>query len=84
MLDYLKNYYKTIAIDLSKQQALDAYPKVIQQITGDVDWAEQRAMYFITEEVNDYFRFFARNSKSIAVLFSFNIISVLNGSIKYF
>ena len=29
---YFKNYYKMIAIDLSKQQALDADPKAIQQI----------------------------------------------------
>ena len=29
---YFKKYYKMIAIDLSKQQALDADPKAIQQI----------------------------------------------------
>ena len=29
---YFKNYYKMIAIDLSKQQALDIDPRVIQQI----------------------------------------------------
>ena len=29
---YSKNYYKMKAIDLSKQQALDANPKAIQQI----------------------------------------------------
>ena len=29
---YFKDYYKMIAIDLSKQQALDADPKAIQQI----------------------------------------------------
>ena len=34
LLDYnhFKNYYKIIAIDLSKQQALDADPKATQQI----------------------------------------------------
>ena len=41
LLDYLyfKEYYKLIAIDLRKQQALDAEPKVIQQInfTGNLD-----------------------------------------------
>ena len=33
-MDYVcfKNYYDIIAIDLSKQQALDATPKAIQQI----------------------------------------------------
>ena len=30
--NYFKNYYKMIAIDLSKRQALDADPKAIQQI----------------------------------------------------
>ena len=36
---YFDNYYKMIAIDLSKQQALDADPKAIQQInfTGNLD-----------------------------------------------
>ena len=29
---YFKKYYKLIAIDLSKQQKIDACPKVIQQI----------------------------------------------------
>ena len=29
---YLKKYYKMIAIDLSKQQAVDGDPKAIQQI----------------------------------------------------
>ena len=29
---YFKSYYKMIAVDLSKQQALDAYPKAIQQV----------------------------------------------------
>ena len=40
-LDYncIKNYYKTIGIDLSKQQALDTDPKAIQQInfTGNLE-----------------------------------------------
>ena len=29
---YFENYYKMIAVDLSKQQVLDADPKAIQQI----------------------------------------------------
>ena len=34
LLDYFcfKNYYKMVAIDLSKEKALDAYSKAIQQI----------------------------------------------------
>ena len=41
-----------IAIDLSKQQALDADPKAIQQInfTANLDRAENARLYFILEE----------------------------------
>ena len=41
-----------IAKDLSKQQALDADPRAIQQInfTGNLDQTEQTAMYFVIEE----------------------------------
>ena len=41
-----------IAIDLNKQQALDADPKRIQQInfTGNLDPAENTTMFFIFEE----------------------------------
>ena len=47
-----KKYYKMIAIDLSKQQALDADPKAIQQInfTGNLDRAGNARFYFILEE----------------------------------
>ena len=40
------------SMDLSKQQALNTNLKVIQQnnITGNLDQAEQTGMYFITEE----------------------------------
>ena len=34
---YFKEYYKLTAIDLSKQQALDTDPKVIQQINFTVN-----------------------------------------------
>ena len=30
--DYVKNYYRLMAIDLSRQKESDAYPKTIQQI----------------------------------------------------
>ena len=49
---YFKKYYKLIAIDLSKQQKLDAVPKAIQQInfTANVSRAEDATMFFIIEE----------------------------------
>ena len=40
--NYFNKYYKMIAIDLSKQQALDVYLKAIQQInfTGNLNRGE--------------------------------------------
>ena len=51
---YFKKYCKVIAIDLSKQQALDADPRAIQQInfTANLDRARNTRFYFILEEVN--------------------------------
>ena len=44
-----------IAIDLSKQQALDADPRAIQQInfTANLDIAGNTRIYFILEEVKE-------------------------------
>ena len=46
---YFKKYYKMIAVDLSKQQALDVDPKAIQQInfTANLDRADNTRIYFI-------------------------------------
>ena len=51
-LSLFQKYYKLIAIDLSKQQKLDADPKAIQQtdFTGNLARAEGLRMYFTTEE----------------------------------
>ena len=57
MLDYpyFKENYKMIAIDLSKQQALDADPRAIQQInfTANLDRAGNTRIYFILEEAKE-------------------------------
>ena len=52
---YFKKYYKMIAIDLSKQQVLDADPKAIQQInfTANLDRAGNARLYFILEEAKE-------------------------------
>ena len=44
-----------IATDLSKQQALDAYPKVIQQIifTANLDWQGKTLLFLIIEEAKE-------------------------------
>ena len=55
---YFKDYYKMIAIDLSKQQVLYADPIAFQQInfTANLDRAENTTMFFIIEEVKETVR----------------------------
>ena len=52
---YFKKYYKMIVVDLSKQQALDADPKAVQQInfTANVDRPNNTRFYFILEEAKE-------------------------------
>ena len=52
-----------IAIDLSKQQALDADPRAIQQInfTANLYIAGDTIIFFIIEEAKETLRFFTRN-----------------------
>ena len=52
---YLKENYKLIAIDLSKQYALDADQKAIQHtnFTGNLDRLESGWMIFILEKVKE-------------------------------
>ena len=52
LLDYIyfKNYYNMIALDLSKQQALDVDPKAIQQINFITNLNTPGRIYFILEE----------------------------------
>ena len=57
-----------IAIDLSKQQALDADPRAVQQInfTANLDRAGNTRIYFILKEAKkNCSRLFTRNCKSI-------------------
>ena len=53
--NYFKNHYKMIAIDLSKQQELDADLKAIQQInfTGNLSGNNNRLIFFIIAETNE-------------------------------
>ena len=52
---YFTDTYKMIAVDLSKQQALDADPRAIQQInfTANLDTAGNTRVYFILEEAKE-------------------------------
>ena len=53
--DYFRDNYKMIAIDLSKQQALDADPRAIQQIdfTVNFDRENNKGIFFILEEAKE-------------------------------
>ena len=54
---YFKENYKMIAIDLSKQQTLDADSRAIQQInfTANLDRDGNTTMFFIIEQAKELF-----------------------------
>ena len=64
---YFKNHYKMIALDLSKQQALDADPRVIQQIdfTANLDSTGNTTMFIITEEAKEAVFEFSRGTVKV-------------------
>ena len=74
LLDYVyfKNYYKMIAVNLSKQEVLDTDPKVIQQInfTANLETAGNTRFYFILEEAKEtVFKFLQRTVKVLSMQF---------------
>ena len=52
---YFKHNYKMVAVDLSKQQVLDAGPRAIQQInfTANLHRPGNTRIYFILEEAKE-------------------------------
>ena len=64
---YINDYYKIIAVDLSKQQALDVSPIAIQQInfTANVDRAGNTRIYFNLEEVKETFLDFSQETVKV-------------------
>ena len=66
-----------LAIDLSKQQALDADPEGIQQVsfTGNLDQSGNTTMFFIIKEAKKKKKK-RWNWESIVHLFCFNIILI--------
>ena len=65
---YFKNHYKRIAIDSSKQQAIDADPKAIQQInfTANLDRMGNTKMFFITEEAKEIVLNFSQGTVQVS------------------
>ena len=62
-----KKYYKLIAVNLSKQQKLDADPKAIQQVNfnGNLNRAEGPAMLFIIEEAKEIILDFSKGTVKV-------------------
>ena len=74
LLDYLyfKENYKMIAIDLSRQNELDADPRAIQKInfTENLDRAINTTIFFIIEEAKEtIFEFSQRTVKVLQIQF---------------
>ena len=64
---YFKDIYKMIAVDLSKQHALDADPRSIQEInfTANLDRPGNTRIYFILEEAKETTLNFAQGTVKI-------------------
>ena len=67
---YLKDYYKMIAIDLSKQQPLDADPRAIQKINFTANLDRAGNTMFIEEAKESVLDFSQGNVKVLWVQFS--------------
>ena len=65
---YFANTYKMIAVDLSKQQALDADPRAIQQInfTANLDRAGNERVYLILEEAKETILDFSQGTVKVS------------------
>ena len=59
---YFKDTYKMIAVDLSKQQALDADPRAI---TANLDRAGNKRIYFSLEEAKETILNFAQGTVKV-------------------
>ena len=68
---YFDKYYNLIAIDLNKQQKLDADSKAIRKInfTGNQDETEDATKFFNTEEAKEIILdFFTTNHEATIIL----------------
>ena len=70
---YFNNYYRIIAIDLSKQQVFDADPRVIQQInfTANLDRDDNTTMFFIIEEAKETVLDFSQGTVKVSERINF-------------
>ena len=68
---YFVDTYKMIAVDLSKQQGLDADPRAIQQInfTANLDRAGDTRVYFILEEAKETILDFSQGTVKVLSIY---------------
>ena len=64
---YFKDNYRMIAVDLSKQQALDDDPRAIQQINfaANLDRTGNTRIYFILEEAKETILNFSQGTVNV-------------------
>ena len=64
---YFKDHYKMIAIDLSKQQSLDADPRAIKQInfTANLERARNTTVFFIIEKAKETISDFSQGTVKV-------------------
>ena len=67
---YFKDNYRLIAVDLSKQKALDTDPRAIQQIVFQEKAGKKLRLYTILEKSKEtVLRVLQKNSKSFARIY---------------
>ena len=78
MLTKVIKHYKMRTIDLSKQQALDAAPKAIQQFYWNLSGNNNRLIFFVIEEAKQTILDFSQGTvfKKCCEFFYFNLISI--------
>ena len=62
---YFKKNYRVIAADLGKQKALDAYPRVIQQIIFTGKASEDIVVYYILEQSKETIFQFSKGTANV-------------------
>ena len=62
---YFKQNYRLIAVDLSKQKALDADPRAIQQIIFTGKGSENIVIYYILEQSKETILQFSKGTKNV-------------------
>ena len=88
LLDHngLNNYYKMIAIYLSKQQALDADPEAIQRVnfTANLDRRGNKPIFFIIEEAKETTLDFPQGTVKLLWMSSYDLAAGCSTILFYF